>query len=70
MTKKEVIKNFGYPYTGKLIMNTLYQDHDEIPDDVIEALYKEPEPRPFIMLTGPVGMELINKTLDDERESR
>lgn len=69
MTKKEVITRFGYPYIGRFLMDTLYLDDEEIPAEVLAAMYKVTEPQPFIIITGSVGAELFKKAINEAKDA-
>lgn len=57
MTKKELLK-FDPPF--RMIVD-LYEDDEEIPVEIIKALYYVPKPKPYVMLMSAEGLELFNR---------
>jgi len=65
MTKKELMK---YNPPHKMIVD-LYEDNDEIPVELIKALYYVPKPQPIIMPMGEKSLEMFNKMMKEYYDS-
>lgn len=70
MKKKEAIEKLKHlsPYSpGRIIVDTIYSDKDEVPDDLIELLLNPPKPKPFSIeiLTSARGKELFENALKE-----
>lgn len=62
MTKKELLK---YNPPHKMIID-LYEDNEEIPQEVIKTLYTKPAERKIVIYTNTKNEELWKAALEEE----